>query len=38
MQAEMTVPDGGENLGDCFSGIVPSNFFLRLCFPAAALS
>jgi hypothetical protein len=27
MAAEMTVPDGGENLGNCISGFIPSNFF-----------
>jgi hypothetical protein len=38
MAAEMTVPGGGENLGNCISGIVPSHFFLKLCFPATALN
>jgi len=32
MAAEMTVPDGGENLGNCISGIVPSNFFYGCSF------
>jgi hypothetical protein len=32
MAAEMTVPDGGENLGDCISGIVPSTFFYGCAF------